>query len=355
MTSADLTEQLRASRPVAPGALRERVRAIATAETAPSRLSSFRLPRLRLVVPVAAATAVAAAALIALVRPRAPAAGTKRSRARSRENRGQPLPHPDDKHRHRAGSSRHDHGPAGSEGGRRAGARQPRCQRWSASSGNHRARAGLPGADRPRGKGQRRALERDQAGDDDRARPRRLRRRRPVRLLRHGHRVAHPPRAECTRARRDRSADRARPDHVTAGADPGPAGAARPARPPDCRPAPADRAHHCAAHGSEPDARAPRTARGTPSSAADRPARHASAASRHRPGSSARDDSALTGDEGSIGHRRRCPLLGSTGCSTRLAGSSRWEGVALLYALVVIAPFAPRGALAWFGTRDASA
>ena len=69
MTSADLTEQLRASRPLAPGTLRERVRAIATVEPAPSRVSRFRLPRLRLVVPVAAATAIAAAALIAGVRP----------------------------------------------------------------------------------------------------------------------------------------------------------------------------------------------------------------------------------------------------------------------------------------------
>jgi len=69
MTSADITELLRASRPVAPGTLRERVREIAATTPAPSRSSRIRLPRLRIVVPVAAATAVAAAALIAVVRP----------------------------------------------------------------------------------------------------------------------------------------------------------------------------------------------------------------------------------------------------------------------------------------------
>ena len=69
MTSADITELLRSSRPVAPDALRERVRAIAAAKPAPSSSSRFRLPRLRLVVPAVATTALAAAALIAVVRP----------------------------------------------------------------------------------------------------------------------------------------------------------------------------------------------------------------------------------------------------------------------------------------------
>lgn len=69
MTSADITELLRSSRPVAPDALRERVRAIAAARPAPSPFPRFRLPRLRLVVPAVAATALAAAALIAVVRP----------------------------------------------------------------------------------------------------------------------------------------------------------------------------------------------------------------------------------------------------------------------------------------------
>jgi uncharacterized protein DUF4349 len=68
MTSADLTELLRASRPAAPDALRERVRAIAAAKPAPSPFPRFRVPRLRLVVPAVAATAVAAAGLIAVVR-----------------------------------------------------------------------------------------------------------------------------------------------------------------------------------------------------------------------------------------------------------------------------------------------
>ena len=69
MTSTDITELLRSSRPVAPDGLRERVRAIAAAKPAPSPFARFRLPRLRLVVPAVAASAVAAAALIAVVRP----------------------------------------------------------------------------------------------------------------------------------------------------------------------------------------------------------------------------------------------------------------------------------------------
>jgi hypothetical protein len=73
MSSADLTELLRAARPVAPEALRERVRALASApapEPAAGRpLRGLRLPRLRLAVPALAATAVAAAALVAVVRP----------------------------------------------------------------------------------------------------------------------------------------------------------------------------------------------------------------------------------------------------------------------------------------------
>ena len=72
MTSADITELLRSSRPVAPDALRERVRASAAAKTAPSPRVRFRLPRLRLVVPAVATTALAAAALIAVVRPEQP-------------------------------------------------------------------------------------------------------------------------------------------------------------------------------------------------------------------------------------------------------------------------------------------
>ncbi len=68
MTSADLTELLRASRPVAPDALRERVRAVAAAP-ARSPFPTIRVPRLRLVVPAVAATAIAAAGLIAVVKP----------------------------------------------------------------------------------------------------------------------------------------------------------------------------------------------------------------------------------------------------------------------------------------------
>src|SRR5581483_6272150 len=74
MSSADLTELLRASRPVAPPALRERVRALAAAPPPASPLARLRVPRprLRLVVPALAATAVAAAVAVALVRPESP-------------------------------------------------------------------------------------------------------------------------------------------------------------------------------------------------------------------------------------------------------------------------------------------
>jgi hypothetical protein len=72
MTTADLTEQLRAARPVAPGALHERVREIAAREAEPParpRAHLPRLPRLRIALPAAAATALAAAAFLAVVRP----------------------------------------------------------------------------------------------------------------------------------------------------------------------------------------------------------------------------------------------------------------------------------------------
>ena len=74
MSSADLTELLRASRPIAPAALRERVRTLAAAPPPASPLARLRTPRLRLrlVVPVLAATAVAAAVAVAVVRPESP-------------------------------------------------------------------------------------------------------------------------------------------------------------------------------------------------------------------------------------------------------------------------------------------
>ena len=69
MTAAELTAQIRAAKPTASDGLRDRVRAIATAEPAPAFRARLRLPRLRIVLPIAAATAVAATAAIALVRP----------------------------------------------------------------------------------------------------------------------------------------------------------------------------------------------------------------------------------------------------------------------------------------------
>ena len=75
MTAAELTAQIRAAKPIASDGLRDRVRAIATAEPAPAfrarlrRPARVHMPRLRIVLPVAAATAVAATAAIALIRP----------------------------------------------------------------------------------------------------------------------------------------------------------------------------------------------------------------------------------------------------------------------------------------------
>lgn len=72
MTTADLTEQLRAARPVAPDTLRERVQGIAASGAAEAVRTRFQIPhlrRLRIVLPAVAATAVAAAAVIAVVRP----------------------------------------------------------------------------------------------------------------------------------------------------------------------------------------------------------------------------------------------------------------------------------------------
>jgi hypothetical protein len=71
MTASELTEYLRAARPLAPDSLRERVRAIATAQPAPAAQRRLQLPRVRILVPVAAASAVAAAGIFALVRPQA--------------------------------------------------------------------------------------------------------------------------------------------------------------------------------------------------------------------------------------------------------------------------------------------
>ena len=70
MTAAELTAQLHAAKPIASAGLRDRVRAIATAEPAPAfRVPRFRLPSLRIVLPIAAATAVAGVAAIALIHP----------------------------------------------------------------------------------------------------------------------------------------------------------------------------------------------------------------------------------------------------------------------------------------------
>src|SRR5262245_38630712 len=79
MSSADLTDLLRASRPTAPDSLRERVRTISSAPAPQTGRAwpAVRLPRLRLAVPALAATAVAAAALVAVIRPAHDQSGTE--------------------------------------------------------------------------------------------------------------------------------------------------------------------------------------------------------------------------------------------------------------------------------------
>jgi len=67
MTAAEITAQISAAKPIAPDGLRDRVRAIATAEPAPAFRARLRLPRLQIVLPITAATAVAAAAAIAFI------------------------------------------------------------------------------------------------------------------------------------------------------------------------------------------------------------------------------------------------------------------------------------------------
>jgi len=71
MTAAELTAQIRDAKPIASDGLRDRVRAIVKAEPAPAFgfRARLRVPRLRVVLPLAAATAIAGAAAIALVRP----------------------------------------------------------------------------------------------------------------------------------------------------------------------------------------------------------------------------------------------------------------------------------------------
>jgi Domain of unknown function (DUF4349) len=73
MTNADITRELRATRPVASGALRARVAEIGERPTATARpRSSFRRHRLLALVPATAAIAVAGALVIGLTRPGSP-------------------------------------------------------------------------------------------------------------------------------------------------------------------------------------------------------------------------------------------------------------------------------------------
>ena len=179
MTSAELSELLRASRPVAPDSLRERVRAISAAAPAPRSTLRLRPAAPALIVPAArAATAVAAAALIAVVRPE----------------------HATNLNAAKQFSSASESAPAAAPSAPRSAEAAPRPTRPAAKSaasgdrelsrvrprtrGDRRARRRLPGADRSRGQGRRRALERDRPGAANRPRPRRLCRLGPVRLVR---------------------------------------------------------------------------------------------------------------------------------------------------------------------------
>ena len=128
---------------------------------APSALSRFRLPRLRLVVPAVAATALAAAALIAVVRPAHQRTSSRRPSSRRPRELDGAATDADDADR-QASAARRDTAPGATSGAPAA--------RHGAGAGN-RPRRRLPGADRPRGEGRRRALERDRSGrQTDRAR-----------------------------------------------------------------------------------------------------------------------------------------------------------------------------------------
>ena len=97
MTSPDLIHELTATRPVAPTALRARVREMAAREAAPQ--ASFR-PKLRLpvrrialvAVPAAAAVAIASSAVLGLARSDNDVAALRESQAESLESLGKDTP-----------------------------------------------------------------------------------------------------------------------------------------------------------------------------------------------------------------------------------------------------------------------
>ena len=318
MTSADLTELLRASRPVAPDALRERVRAIAAATPAASPLSRFRLPRLRLVVPAVAATALAAAALIAVVRPaheRSLQQAAKQPRGRAETLTAQSARRPTRLQAQSQAPSATVDEPA-----RRISARPAAA----APAPTSRPRRRLPGADRPRGEGQRRALERHRAGAEDRARPRRLRRRGRVRLVHSGSAslTLRVPTAKVQDAIAQLTAlGKITSQQVQIQRPPGPA---RPALPPGHRAARPYRPHHRAAREPRSHAGAARTAPGPAGSAAEQPPRPAAAERGHLAAGRARDVAADAGDEGGVGDTG-ARIARRAARSTKRAASSPWK------------------------------
>ena len=158
MTSAELITALQATRPVATDTLRDRVRAIATAEPVQrrspfARLSRISLRRFALVaVPATAVVLLGTAGVVGLLDSGSQPAGRELCRA------GAPRPS-DDHDPERRGD---DRTPA--QGRRASGSR--RCNRARADD---RARHALLGAADPRGEGRRRSLGCNAEGAPDHA------------------------------------------------------------------------------------------------------------------------------------------------------------------------------------------
>ena len=212
--SETLLNEIRATKPEAPSALRERVRALSVQEPAREPfLDRFRFNwgwrRLVLAVPATVVVALVAAGVIGLSRDGtrdevSAAGGGERDRD---ELHVRALP---------------DRGLGGAEG-RLPGAAQPRDRDRPPG---HGAASALRGGAQPAGRRRRGALDRDEAGTADRAQPRRQRRLAAVRRAVAGrrHRADHAPRPDGPRRERHGPALPARHDRRAALRDRRPAG-----------------------------------------------------------------------------------------------------------------------------------
>ena len=278
-----LQNEIRATKPAAPDALRDRVRELAAQEPARapflSRLPVFQWRRLVLVVPAAAVIALGTATVIGLTRDDDSSAATRPDFAERRRRRGG-GDHGAFETYMQGGAD----GPGRRDGAQARGARRPSrsrrgasCRPSPASSSATRpscacaSTTSTPSPTRPR------------ARSRSRSTARRQRRLAPVRGARRGHRrcADHAPRPDRPRPERDVPALPARHDRRAALRDRGPAAAGRHAPDPDRADAAPDRADPDPARERDAlrrDARRPPVAPDRVPAEADRPAPESHAA-----------------------------------------------------------------------------